>query len=243
MRKIAIHIERQTEDHQIPVYIRQSFYDICTLQRGYPTASMRDFQSFFGGGVLGYVIEHSGDLIHRLNSGVMTNDSNYASFLAKLKGISLSLNSDYFESDHLDNLRSNSDFLYEHASKNVEKINDLMIKYGAEILRSPTNFFPAFQAECSSKLVAFSCAYSEIPVFNKTHATIRDLCVSLGRQEFNTAKLIVSSLMKSASKKDEFITDSFTFFTNESGRLIQFNDTISEIELRSHTAEKESCVA
>src|SRR4051812_32544127 len=55
-------------DSKLPPEVDRAFLDLGNAQRGAPEAAMVEAQLAIGGGVLGGLIEHVGDLTHRMTT-------------------------------------------------------------------------------------------------------------------------------------------------------------------------------
>ena len=83
----------------------EAFHNTSFLQRGYPEIQMTALQRYMGGGVNSYVIEHGGDLLHRMTE----NGGNFSELAKpKVKSLLRVLESPYgFERELAENMRAN----------------------------------------------------------------------------------------------------------------------------------------
>jgi len=100
--------EFDNKPRKIPDNVAQAFAKLGDDQRGTPEHAMLKAQRAIGGGVLGYALEHVGDLTHR-----MSHMAPYGNFLPgimreKLDKTLRVLTQGYgFEKEHEENMRSN----------------------------------------------------------------------------------------------------------------------------------------
>jgi hypothetical protein len=141
-------------------------------QRGEPEAAMNRYQHTMGGGVMGHVMEHTGDLTHRMNQhpegyaglSIAVDDS-----APKIDRMSHALNHPYgFEKEMGENLRSNAAYKGQDIGTHTVA-HDSMAKTYAD-------------------------AHRRLPVYNYPSEVARDTAVAVGEQRFDAARAGISTL-------------------------------------------------
>lgn len=146
--------------------VRKLFSELGYKQRGLPEAQMLKCQRFIGGGVVSHLIEHVGDLTHRLSENIFSSSGDLEGTLEfvnpKVKKAITVLKSEYgFLKEHDENLISNY-----HAYKDTNGIS-------AE--------FDEWKTETNNMLLDYSQKHSELPVYNEAQYLAREAAVELGR--------------------------------------------------------------
>jgi hypothetical protein len=153
---------------------RQSFYNLAYAQRDLPEKAMLRFQMASGGGVMNYVIEHVGDLTHRMSEQATFPYAGYEYVRDKVKHSLMYLTNPYgFNKEFQENLVNNAQYL------NVDPVE--------------------FKQKMYQFLDAYANEHEKLPVFNKAQQTAQAAAVSLGRRKFpttvNCLKLLESHLI------------------------------------------------
>ncbi len=110
---------------QLPPQVAKAFMAVADQQRGAPEHVMLKVQRVMGGGVLSVMVEHIGDLTHRMtehaDAGFWLEDI----IQEKVKRGIMYLSSPYgFEKEMLENMRANN--------TDVEKLDALLLQYANE---------------------------------------------------------------------------------------------------------------
>ena len=144
---------------------QSDFFDrtIAQAQRGEPEAAMRQVQHTVGGGVLNPVVEHVGDLTHRMTERVTYHNMGYEAVKDKVHKALRVLEEPYgFEREMGENVRSNA--------------------------RSMGRNEAALQAKINKALEQYSEAHKKIPVVNEMQRLARGAAIAVGNNDFATAK-------------------------------------------------------
>lgn len=141
-------------------------------QRGPAEAAMSRYQHTMGGGVMGHVMEHTGDLTHRMNkhpegfSGLEVTMDDVVPKVNRMQG---ALNHRYgFEKEMGENLRSNAAYQGEDIGTHTANHDHLAQAYAE--------------------------AHRQLPVYNYPSEVARDAAVAVGEQRFDAARAGVSTL-------------------------------------------------
>lgn len=110
---------------KLPPQVAKAFMDVADQQRGAPEHAMLKVQRAMGGGVLSVVVEHVGDLVHRMtehaDAGYWLEDI----IQEKVKRGLMYLTHGYgFEKEMQENIRANN--------TDVEKLDALLLQYANE---------------------------------------------------------------------------------------------------------------
>lgn len=141
----------------------ESFRKLADAQRGEPERAMLAAQRSMGGGVLNVLVEHVGDLTHRMSEFGQANNFGYEFVKEKVDRALRYLRSvASFENEHADNLKSNAEF------KGIP-LDD----YKLLVDKALTNYARAHQ---------------RLRVYNDAQRYARNAAIALGHQDFDAAK-------------------------------------------------------
>lgn len=146
--------------------VRKMFSDLGYKQRNEPEMQMLKCQRLLGGGVVSHLIEHVGDLTHRLSENTFSETGDLDGTLQfvepKVKRALITLKNGYgFLREHDDNLTSNY-----KAFKDVGNITDSFEEWNNKI---------------NDMLSDYSLKHSELPVYNEAQYYAREAAVELGK--------------------------------------------------------------
>jgi hypothetical protein len=143
--------------------------DVADAQRGAPEMAMLAVQRAMGGGVLNFVVEHVGDLTHRMSEKVTANTGGYQYVEEKVRRALRFLNQGYgFDREFRENVQNNA------RARNIPE-QQLM-------------------AQVDAALQAYAAAHQQIPVYNEVQRLARDAAVSLGYKQWNRASTFLMQL-------------------------------------------------
>lgn len=146
--------------------VRELFSELGHKQRDLPESQMLKCQRVLGGGVVSHLIEHVGDLTHRLSENTFSSTGDLEGTLEfvepKIKRALTALKNGYgFLKEHDDNLQSNY-----KAFKDVGHITDS---------------FEDWNIQINEMLSDYSLKHSNLPVYNKAQYHAREAAVELGK--------------------------------------------------------------
>jgi len=153
------------QDHtQMVPEDREQFYstNIADVQRGVPEQAMLVVQSLMGGGVLNPVVEHTGDLIHRMSERNTWESGGIEAVSEKVDKVLYALTYDYgFEKEMEENIRSNAKY---------QEVDEDKLRMGI------------YQA-----LENYAKAHEQIPVYNTAQELARGAAIDVGRRNWDGA--------------------------------------------------------
>lgn len=192
---IEAHVNFETASPEEKLRIK-TWDSIADQQRGKPENIMLKYQHNISGGVMFVLVEHTGDLIHRMTEKSKYGYTGKGPVLEKCKRILNYLRNDYgFKREHLENL--------EHNAKYYKK-DPLKFKELAEKL-----------------LTEYAISHSQIPVYNRVQWLARQASVNLGYGNYGLVEKYVAELYKMA-KSDNW--DDYTKEANfKNGKILQYS--------------------
>jgi len=151
------------------------FNDLAYAQRGAPEEAMIGVQMAMGGGVLNPVVEHAGDLTHRMAQRPSFYKGGFEWVKQKVDKVHRWLHESYgFEREMGENIANNA------RSRNI-----------------PPQEYKRF---IDLKLAKYAEEHSKLPVYNEAQQTARDLAVAIGKQDWNLARQLVTKLKSHTDK-------------------------------------------
>jgi len=156
----------------------QLFHELSQAQRGVPERAMLQLQRAAGGGVLGYVAEHIGDLTHRMSESPTSFNAGYEYVLEKVKKTLRILTNPYgFEKEMKENAVANAQY------------------WGASI--------EDYWNKVNAALENYAIAHRQLPVYNEVQKIARNAAVALGEKRFNTTISLLYRLQDFLEKGTE----------------------------------------
>jgi hypothetical protein len=138
-------------------------------QRGDPERAMLRVQHTMGGGVLNPVVEHTGDLIHRMSHHAEYNTAYPDLVSDKVRKVLGYLEHGYgFEREMGENIEATARF---HGRSKEEVLNDL-----------------------NTRLSEYADKHRELPVYNRPQYWARKASVAVGEQDWDTARAALHKL-------------------------------------------------
>ena len=161
-RKDLAAVEQQiTKALKAPQTKDEKLQQVGSAQRGAPERAMLKVQRANGGGVLNPVVEHLGDLTHRMTLG----DRQYAGYeyvKEKVEKGLRALQSSYgFNKERLENLKSNASYNKVSLEEQTAKVDAALKQYAAE--------------------------HKKIPVYNEAQRVARQVAIDIGNKEWASA--------------------------------------------------------
>lgn len=182
-----------------PRDIADLFTKIGNLQRGDAEHAMRDAQNASGnGGPMCVVLEHMGDIYHR-----MTHDAKYGRIhqdlvLDKIEKCLYHLKSGYgFEREYGENLEVTASCSDQDLSTVQKNSMDAIIKYSDD--------------------------HSKLPTYNKMQWLAREACASLSKMDVKKTAGFLEVLLESAKNRNEFIVKASTVTRDKKGKIIEMD--------------------
>lgn len=186
------------ENEKLPEDVIKAFEELGKLQRGQPELQMVRVQTANkGGGVLSFVVEHAGDLIHRMShmaAGASMTAMGQEYVVDKTKKVNAVLTSGYgFEREMEENFRDNASFVKIPVEDLKNKVFEELKKYGEE--------------------------HRKLPAYNNAQVLARNACIFIGERKFEHAGAYLQRLYDLAVERDRWMKASTEFERNEDGSL------------------------
>ncbi len=172
---------RYTEDsfEELPPEVVSKFHGLATAQRGGPEEAMLEAQKVMGHCILSDVIEHVGDLTHRMAQWAHAPQFNmgYADVEPKVRY-------------KLQNLRR--PLLFEEPEPGLfRKVQDAQLEQRAE----DRGISLSEQVVQTNKALGnYASEHAALPVYNRAQRWARDAAVALGRREYEKAEKLLSRI-------------------------------------------------
>ena len=145
-----------------PVATEKEFVALANAQRGAPEAAMLKVQKVNVGGVLNPVVEHAGDLTHRMAESPTFETAGYEFVKDKVTKVLRSLKHEYgFEKEMLENITNNAKYKGKDVTKLTREIDNSLKKYAEE--------------------------HAKLPVFNEAQKVAQDVAVAIGEKDWQRA--------------------------------------------------------
>ncbi|ASV44062.1 hypothetical protein PBI_SCTP2_47 [Salicola phage SCTP-2] len=197
--KENINEDDNDSNDEMPKFVREEFSIIGEEQRGKPETVMVRLQHLIGGGVLNVVIEHTGDLIHR-----MTHQMKYGSDKDGYEAVKEKLNKvlEYIE----------------NTDKFLKRI-DQELKNNAEWFEKD---FEEYREEINKGLLTYARQYDRLVPYNEVHWLAIYAARAVGMQKWDTAKEFLKQLEQYAQSKETWNEKATEYELNESGNLKEY---------------------
>lgn len=183
------------EAKQLPANVVKAFIEVGDLQRMEPEEAMRKVQ-LAAGGVLNPVVEHAGDLIHRMTNMLRWQDDSFYrtgwEYISdKVKKVLNYLTNNGFKREILENLESNAEYLGKDPQKYKADVFTLLKKYGEE--------------------------HSKLPVYNRAQWLARQICINIGNEEWASAISFLKELERKCKSPEEWDNFAKEYKLNDTG--------------------------
>ncbi len=199
---------------RLPPNVVEAFLNLAHLQRDEPEFAMIEVQKAYGGGILSSVVEHVGDIIHRITVGApygrtgkgyardksekslywLTGWPNKQMQYFIAKGYSPHTYS--FDSEMSDNIASN-----------------------AKHTKVP---FDDYKKRLNDTLSAYAKAHSKLPVYNEIQYVCRAAAMSVGQKQFQLAIKYLRHIFDATNSPD-WDARAFDYKLDSNGNLLQYN--------------------
>ncbi len=158
----------------------EDFHALGDAQRGAAETAMTRAQMAMGGGVLNPVIEHVGDLIHRMSERATFETAGFEFVRDKVKKVLGWLKNEYgFRNEYEDNIRNNAR------------------NYGV----TPD----ALRTRVEDALGRYTYEHQQLPAFNEAQRLAQDAAVAIGERRFEDAIAPLEELAKHLDNREEWV--------------------------------------
>lgn len=172
-----------------------AFKALGDAQRGAPEQAMLNVQHAMGGGVLNPVVEHVGDITHR-----MSHMAQYGTAMGreKVEKTYRWLTHRYgFEREFEENLRNNAQY------------RDVPVDQ--------------FRADVTRLLKKYAEAHAKLPVYNRAQWLARQAAIDVGYQRWDKAADALQQLLTMAPDEDTWSQHAFEVHRDPAGHLQQWS--------------------
>ena len=169
----------------------QHFWDLADEQRGEPESAMLLVQHAYGGGILNVVVEHIGDLTHRMSEKPTFATAGYEFVKPKVEKL-LS----WMERGQYDWKPGGSfeDEVRSIKGRNAEYLHPK--DAGAQM---------AWFSTLKDALQKYADAHRKLPVYNEAQRHARDAAVAVGESRYGDAINHLKELQKHLGNRDEWV--------------------------------------
>ena len=185
----------ESETISLPDDVIEAFEQLGDLQRGKPENAMLRVQHIMGGGVLNPVVEHVGDITHRMSHMVRHGTVLGGEKIAKtLRWLTHPYG---FEREMRENIVNNA------RARGV----------------------PAAQLkqQVTEALRAYAKAHAVLPVYNKAQWLARQAAIDIGLEDFDGARACLSMLAGMSKTEEEFAEHAMQYQKSADGRLLPYS--------------------
>jgi len=196
-----------------PESVKKAFVKLGDDQRGEPEQRMLDIQFLMGGGVLNPLVEHVGDITHRMthlvkhtpNDRLPTNNElGHDMVYDKVHKTYKWLNSSYgFEREFHQNIENNFEYFKEKGKFKNKTIRDYRAKIG--IL-----------------LEKYAQAHEKLVVYNRAQWLAKRAAVTVGYMAWDSASSYLASLRVIVNDDEKYVKEASKFELNSMGKPIPY---------------------
>ena len=171
MRKVQQYKVMQKESAESNLYnnpeAKDKFIELANGQRGKPEIYMVKLQGFMGGGVMNPMIEHIGDLTHRMSQRIYVESGDVTDSIKDIypkleRGLRTLKHGYGFEREFEENIVVNFEYTYDEETKKMETVD----QYREEIIK---------------RLEEYSRLHSELKVYNQAQYYAREAAINVGK--------------------------------------------------------------
>lgn len=175
---------------KLPQSVQDAFMALAAAQRGRPENAMLAVQNYHGGGVINPLVEHVGDLTHRMSHWA-DQDKSY-SIRDKVDKTLRWLDSSYgFDKEHMENVRNNARY------------------YGRD--------WREHDRELTRLLDFYAQAHSELPVYNLSQWLARQAAIDTGKRNWSLAAQRLKILKPMGDDDDLWARTSLEYMLDSRG--------------------------
>lgn len=188
---------RQGEERLIlPPDVAKTFEAIGHAQRDVPERAMLNVQERSGGGVLNPVVEHAGDLIHRMTHMASHGTPLRPYVQEKVDRVLKFLTHPYgFAKEMAENITANAEYYKQSPKELTQKVNEALAQYAAE--------------------------HAKLPVYNLPQWLAKHAAIAIGHRRWDEAVRHLKEL-KALVDGEDFTTQAFAYKKNEERKLIPY---------------------
>lgn len=190
---------------ELPQAVEDAFVELGDAQREDPENAMLKVQRALGGGVLSVMVEHIGDLTHRMADRNTMQTAGYTYVLEKVdRGLrylgnrygEMTSRTSGFQKEHEENVRNNAKY---------HKVSEAK-----------------YRAELEAALKKYAEEHRKLPVYNEAQWTARQAAIEIGKQDFDYAYLLLRNLKGHLGSWQEWVTYAHQYTLNPDGTPKQY---------------------
>ena len=195
--------EFENEKTELPDNVGKAFSDLGGQQRGLPERTMIKAQTTLGGGVLGFALEHVGDIIHR-----MTHHANYGQFYPDLarektkKTLGVLTNRYGFMREHEENMQAN-------------------IRYRTE--KDPNFDEQEYREKVDAVLKQYSAEHAKLVPYNRLQRAAIRASVLLGQKQITQCVRMLQMIDTLAMSDEDFNKAAAEYTLDDQGNPLPYN--------------------
>lgn len=190
---------RYSEIRGLPQNVIDAFVELGKNQRDLPERAMIKVQFANGGGVLNGVVEHVGDLTHRMSHAANRNYDGYIEVFDKVRKTLRWLSNGYgFEREHFQNIKSNAEYQEINPEDLKKKIDEALLIYGKE--------------------------HSKLVVYNEAQYFARQAAVNLGYQKWDVSVNCLDKLKEMLVSPEIWRQHAFHYELDNDGNIIPYQE-------------------
>jgi len=200
----------------LPEDVARAFNRLANAQRNAPEDAMTNIQKLHAG-VLAFVVEHTGDLTHRMSEQYATdsNTMGYSYVKDKVEKVLHTLNHPYgFEKEHKENIVVSARYHHVDLAEYNKTLDKLLEDY--------------------------ALAHKKLVVYNETQDFAKRAAVYLGEQKWSRAVVVLEILQNLLKDKDAYLQKA-SDFTLKNGLLQKFKTSIGKNPM-AKTKELSGCL-
>jgi len=196
-----------------PLSVKKAFVKLGDDQRGTPEKCMLDVQFMMGGGVLNPVVEHVGDITHRMTHLVQytptdrlptSGELGFHMVDDKVHKTYKWLNSSYgFEREFEQNIINNFEYYKEKGKFKNQTVKD-------------------YRNKIAYLLKKYAEAHERLVVYNHAQWKARQAAVAVGYMAWDSASSYLASLKLICKDEETYIKECSSFRLNPSGNPIPY---------------------
>lgn len=185
----------------VPQQVVEAFQRLANQQRGRPERAMLNVLFHYGGGPL-YIVEHVGDLIHRMSQQhAYDPEAGRFEVLPKIDRALRSLRHPYgFRRELAESIANNACY---RAAPEEKKRNQYSHAHDGTCAAT----IAAYKCDLDVLLLAYADEHRKLPVYNRPQQLAQAAAVALGEQRFEDVTEILEELLTIAEDDDRWVAE------------------------------------
>jgi hypothetical protein len=184
---------------ELPEDVTKAFVELAELQRGVPERTMVRAQHAVGGGLINILIEHVGDIVHRMNHHLQYGEIDYSA---------------------VDKIRKTYRWITEiHNNRSAKDYSKEQFKGNAHAMEIPLE---DYMDKITGALIVYAKAHDALPCYNKIQYYAKQAAIQLGYLNWDEARdclYILNQLIKDEATWKKAV---LAYTKNKDGNLLQY---------------------